>query len=94
MGSFSLFALLYHSMYLPPCRLVSCGSVGPFALSFRGFLRGPPAPTTGHSESAVTFRFRPNYPNGALLSVAWMIGKLSFYPFYFVADLTKVFDRF
>lgn len=64
---------------------VLVGSMLSFAL--RGFIRGPPKNDTT-SQSAALCRFRPNYPSGALLATAWMNGKISFYPMYFVTYLS------
>ncbi|KAL0491375.1 aladin [Acrasis kona] len=44
-----------------------------------GFIKGPL-----ESRSAHHLKFWPNFKKGALLSVVWDTGKLSFYPFYYV----------
>lgn len=43
-----------------------------------GFVRGPPS-----GRSPIGLSFRPNFARGALLTVCWLNGKISFYPLYF-----------
>eukprot|EP01130_Rhizamoeba_saxonica_P008489 TRINITY_DN3440_c0_g1_i3.p1 TRINITY_DN3440_c0_g1~~TRINITY_DN3440_c0_g1_i3.p1 ORF type:complete len:395 (-),score=76.93 TRINITY_DN3440_c0_g1_i3:79-1263(-) len=53
-------------------------SIGdPLKITPMGFIRGPPNATT-----AETISFCTHFPRGALLSVGWNTGKISFFPLY------------
>ncbi len=59
-------------------------------LSLHGFVRGPPTESSARTNVSARpgiISFRPNFPRGALLAVAWSTGKLSFYPLYFAHQL-------
>jgi len=49
----------------------------------RGFIRGPP-----HTHPSL-FAFSNSYKRGALLSICWLNGKISFYPLIFSSQSSR-----